>query len=69
MICVPSTYSSIKESELIKNGFKMVIYANHMLRAAYPGMKSAAEVILKNKRAYELEKRISSVKEIINLIK
>ena len=69
MICVPSTYSSTKESELIKNGFKMVIYANHMLRAAYPGMKSAAEVILRNKRAYELEKRISSVKEIINLIK
>ena len=69
MVCVPSTYSVTKESDLIKNGFKIVIYANHMLRAAYPGMKSAAETILKNKRAFELEKKISSVKEIINLIK
>ena len=69
MVCVPSTYSATKETELIKNGFKIVIYANHMLRAAYPGMKSAAETILKNKRAFELEGKISSVKEIINLIK
>ena len=69
MVCVPSTYSATKESELIKNGFKIVIYANHMLRASYPGMKSAAETILKNKRALELEGKISSVQEIINLIK
>lgn len=69
MVCVPSTYSATKESELIKNGFKIVIYANHMLRASYPGMRSAAETILKNKRALELEEKISSVKEIINLIK
>ena len=69
MVCVPSTYSATKESELIKNGFKIVIYANHMLRASYPGMRSAAKTILKNKRALELEEKISSVKEIINLIK
>ena len=40
-----------------------------MLRAAYPAMVNTAQNILKNKRAYNSEKNISSVTEIINLIK
>ena len=69
LIAVPSTYSKVYEKDLIKNGFKIVIYANHLLRAAYPAMQQVAKNILKNKRSYETEKKISSVNEIINLIK
>ena len=69
LVSVPSTYSKTTETQLIKNGFQIVIYANHMLRAAYPAMQSAAKKILKNQRSYELEKKISSVSEVINLIK
>ena len=69
LVSVPSTYSKTTESMLIKNGFKIVIYANHMLRAAYPAMENAARDILKNQRSFELESKISSVKEVINLIK
>ncbi len=69
LVSVPSTYSKTTESILIKNGFKIVIYANHMLRAAYPAMENAAKNILKNQRSFELENKISSVKEVINLIK
>ena len=69
LVSVPSTYSQTTESQLIKNGFKIVIYANHMLRAAYPAMQNAAKKILKNGRSYELENKISSVSEVINLIK
>tara|TARA_B100001057_G_scaffold313582_2_gene313731 strand:+ start:1964 stop:3265 length:1302 start_codon:yes stop_codon:yes gene_type:complete len=69
LVSVPSTYSKTTEIELIKNGFKIVIYANHMLRAAYPAMQKAAENILKFQRSDEIENRISSVKDIINLIK
>ncbi len=69
LVCVPSTYSKTFEKDLIKNGFKIVIYANQMLRAAYPAMVNTAQNILKNKRAYNSEKNISSVTEIINLIK
>ena len=43
LIAVPSTYSSVKEKELIKNGFQ-VIYANHMLRAAYPSMLNVGKI-------------------------
>ncbi len=69
LVSVPSTYSKTTEKELFKNGFRIVIYANHMLRAAYPAMQNAAFKILKNQRSFELEKKISSVSEVINLIK
>jgi phosphoenolpyruvate mutase len=69
LVSVPSTYSKVYEKDLIKNGFKIVIYANQLLRAAYPAMKQIAETILKNSRAYEADKKIISIKEIINLIK
>ena len=69
MVAVPSTYSKTYEKELIKHEFKIVIYANQLMRAAYPAMLSAAKSILYNKRAFEIENEISPIKEILNLIK
>ena len=69
LVSVPSTYSKVYEKDLINNGFKLVIYANQLLRAAYPAMQSTARKILKNSRAFEAEKKIIPIKEIINLIK
>jgi len=69
LVSVPSTYSKVYEKDLIKNGFKLVIYANQLLRAAYPAMKNTALTILKNGRAFEADKKIISIKKIINLIK
>ena len=66
---MPSTYSKVYEKELIKNGFKLVIYANQLLRSAYPAMVDTAKTILKNSRAFEADKNIIPIKEIINLIK
>jgi len=42
LVSVPSTYSKVYEKDLIKNGFKVVIYANQLLRAAYPAMENTA---------------------------
>ena len=69
LVSVPSTYSKVYEKDLIKNGFKLVIYANQLLRAAYPAMQYTAKKILENSRAFEVEKKIIPIKEIINLIK
>ena len=69
MVSVPSTYSKVYEKDLIKNCFKLVIYANQLLRAAYPAMQNAAKMILKHRRAFEADKKIIPIKEIINLIK
>ena len=68
LVAVPSTYSKTYEKDLIKNGFKVVIYANHLLRAAYPAMVNVAKKILHNQRSYDVEKKISSIKEVINFI-
>ena len=69
LVSVPSTYSKVYEKDLIRNGFKLVIYANQLLRAAYPAMQNAAKTILVKRRAFEIDKKIIPIKEIINLIK
>ena len=68
LISVPSSYNQVKEAELEKVGFNVVIYANHMLRASYPSMKDIAEQILKNSRTKEIDKKLLTIKEILNLI-
>ena len=68
LVAVPSSYSQTTESQLEDNGINIVIYANQLLRAAYPAMLSTAESILRNERAAESEKYMMSIKEILNLI-
>lgn len=68
LICVPSSYSSVRESELEKKGFNIVIYANQVLRASYKAMEEANISILKNGRAKELEKKIISIEKTLKLI-
>ena len=68
LVCVPSTYSSVKESELIENGFNIVIYANHLFRAAYPAMVKTAESILTHERSKEIEDKLTSIKDMMDLI-
>jgi phosphoenolpyruvate phosphomutase len=68
MIAIPSTYSKTYEKELIKNGFKVVIYANQLLRASYKSMHDVAKKILIHKRSFEIEKKVTPIKDIISLI-
>ena len=62
------TYSSVKETELIENGINIVIYANHLFRAAYPAMVKTAESILTNERSKEIEDKLTSIKDMMDLI-
>lgn len=68
IVVVPTTYDHVKEAELAEWGANIVIYANHMLRAAYPAMKKAAETILINERAEEVRPLCMPIKEILELI-
>ena len=68
IIVVPTSYNQITAKELIVAGVNVIIYANHMLRAAYPGMMSVAKSILDNDRSLEAEKSLLSIKEILELI-
>ena len=69
IIIVPSTYSQITEAALAEIGVNIVIYANQLLRAAYPAMKKCAERILECERAEEASAELCMpIKEIISLI-
>ncbi|HPT77298.1 MAG: phosphoenolpyruvate mutase [Defluviitoga tunisiensis] len=68
LVAVPTTYNSITETELSELGVKIIIYANHLLRSAYPAMKKTAETILENGRSLEADKYCVSIKEILTLI-
>jgi phosphoenolpyruvate phosphomutase len=69
LIVVPSSYDSVTERDLIENKINIVIYANQLLRAAYPAMAETARLILENDRAKEAsEKYCMSINDIINLI-
>ena len=65
---VPSTYSHTTEAELTEAGVSIVIYANQLLRSAYPAMVQVAESILRHGRAAEAEELCMPIKEIISLI-
>ena len=69
MVCVPSAYPQIKENHLSRMGFKIVIYANHLLRTSYKSMREVASDILKNNRSFDSRKKMSTIKEVISLIK
>ncbi|MBT4445678.1 phosphoenolpyruvate mutase [archaeon] len=69
LVVVPSTYCHITENELIENGISVVIYANHLLRSAYPAMQKTAESILMESRSLEASTtHCMPIKEILTLI-
>ena len=69
IVVVPSTYAQVTEDELAKDGANIVIYANHLLRSAYPAMRSCAERILGCGRAQEASFEFCMpIKEIVSLI-
>ena len=68
VVTVPTTYNAITEEELYAAGSSVVIYANHLLRAAYPAMTAVAESILTNSRSQEADSTLLPVKTIINMI-
>lgn len=65
---VPSTYNHVTEDDLKAVGVNVVIYANHLLRSAYPAMTKVAEQILKDKSSKNTNEMCMPIKEIITLI-
>lgn len=68
IVVVPTTYNHITDEELASWGINIVIYANHMLRSAYPAMLNTAKSILLHGRSYEANDLCMPVKEILELI-
>lgn len=68
LIVVPTSFNQAYERELSEHGVKIVIYANQLIRSAYPAMMETAELILQNERCYEADRKCMPIKEILTLI-
>ncbi len=68
LVAVPSSYNVVTEEQLQERGVNIVIYANHLLRAAYPAMWETAKSVLQHGRSAEADDRLLSIKEILELI-
>jgi phosphoenolpyruvate mutase len=68
LVVVPSSYSHAYEEELSEAGASLIIYANHLLRAAYPAMVSTATSILEHGRAKEAEDALLPISSALEII-
>jgi phosphoenolpyruvate phosphomutase / 2-hydroxyethylphosphonate cytidylyltransferase len=68
LVVVPTTYNTIHEDQLTEAGANIVIYANHLLRAAYPAMVRTAESILRHGRSFEADEELMPIREVLHLI-
>ena len=70
VIVVPTTYSKFTETQLSELGANVIIYANHLLRSAYPAMLRTAEKILEDECCEEASNEYClSMEEILQVIR
>lgn len=68
IVVVPTSFNQVTEEELVSHGVNIVIYANQLMRAAFPVMQKTAEDILRAHRAKEVDSQLMPFKDIIRLI-
>ena len=68
LVVVPTSFNSVTEEELASHGVNIGIYANQLMRAAFPAMQKTAETILSTHRALEADEMLMPFKDIITLI-
>ncbi|NLZ38092.1 MAG: phosphoenolpyruvate mutase [Firmicutes bacterium] len=68
LVAVPTSYNHVTEKELQAAGVNIVIYANHLIRSAYPAMQKTARLILEHERSLECDPHLMPINEILTLI-
>ncbi|HEY6389867.1 MAG TPA: isocitrate lyase/phosphoenolpyruvate mutase family protein [Bryobacteraceae bacterium] len=68
LVCVPTTYHRASVEELSRLGFKMIVFANHGLRAAVSGMQTALRKLRQTGVASSIEDEIAPIAEIFRLV-
>jgi len=67
IVVVPTTYNSVKISELESHKIKMVIYANQTLRVTHMAMTKLLKELVKAEQISDFKDRMSSMQDIFNL--
>jgi len=67
LVVVPTTYPNVSVEELIKNKFKMIIYANQTLRASYIAMNNILKEIKNKDIISDVKQEMTSIEKIFEL--
>ena len=67
LVVVPTTYDTVKISELVSHNIKMVIYANQTLRAAHLAMNNLLKKMKDANNMDDIQNEMSSMEEIFKL--
>lgn len=68
LVSVPTTYYKTTVKELEEAGFKMVIFANHALRASIKAMRETLHTLRQSETAGAVENSIASLEDVYELI-
>ena len=68
LVVVPTIFDGVTAAELEDAGFKIVIYANQMVRASIRAMRDALAVIKKDTRPGSVNDRIVKLKEVYDIV-
>lgn len=69
IVVVPTTFNAVTEEEFAKRGVNIIIYANQLIRSAFPAMQTTAKSILQHGRCKEADDACMSIKDILTLVK
>lgn len=68
LVVVPTIFDQVTAGELEEAGFKIVIYANQMVRAGIRAMRDALTVIKKDTRPGSVNDQIVKLKEVYEIV-
>ncbi len=68
LVVVPTIFDGVTAQELEEAGFKIVIYANQMVRASIRAMRDTLDVMVKDTRPGSVNDRIVKLKEVYDIV-
>lgn len=69
IICVPTAYPHLRDSDLFAAGFNVVIYANHLLRASIAAMQEIARNLLADEGPAGCDARLMAMQDLLALLR
>jgi phosphoenolpyruvate phosphomutase len=68
LVAVPTIYSHVTAEELEEAGFKLVIFANHLVRTSIKSMRETLQVLKTERKTQAVDDRICALQEVYEII-
>jgi len=68
LVVVPTIFGAVTAEELERHGFKIVIFANQVIRTAIKAMRDTLDVLTRENRAEAVSDRMVALQEVYDLV-